>query len=712
MTRALLIFLLIIFSIPALAQVNDTTRIALREVIVAGEKLAMQRRTDRMIVNVSGNRLLATATNAIDILKKLPGVEVNGDGAIQMSGRITPSIFIDGKPAPMSQEELQNFLASLQPDMIASIELISNPSARYDGEHKGIIDIRLKKDQTLGWQGNASINMQQHAYNQTESSLSLAYKAKKIAYSARIGYIKGTTIRKYEALQHLANTNIQATNTRTVTGNNNINLQFGAEYSIKKDQQLGVTVRTYQQDQDVYSFNTLHTRDKTAKDLLSEIHSLNNFGPKQHTYALNLNYTLRAGKNLLEVFSSLVKIGNRQNEDIRNSDAFTEQIQQYWKTALKNDILIRMAQADFTRNVGKGKLGAGAKFALTGTRNDLRYDTLNTEKAFVLDSGRTNNFRYDEYISAAYLSYENALNKISYSISLRAEHTHSEANAVTQNQMTKRDYLKWLPAFSLTYAINTGQQLHLSYSRRMTRPNFSQLNPFRFYFSPLNYWVGNPYLLPSTTDMLSIAYTRGSFNVSLLAGRESDPMTRYPEYDSATNILQYLGKNLPHNDFAGVEISFPLSVTPWWKMNHNIRGAYKKELTPYHNVNYDIAVTDFTVSGSQVFILPREVTFDISYYYRSLSGNGLYIWRPVGNVDLSLRKNWLKGKLTTKINYYDIFDTYRIKFIFREKQIIDNELQHWFGIQRVALNVNYSFGRSTHKGRQQRKNEEEGRAGM
>ncbi|PWV56869.1 TonB-dependent receptor domain-containing protein [Chitinophaga sp. S165] len=712
MTRALLILLLIIFSFPALAQMNDTSKIALREVVVAGEKLAMQRRGDKMVVNISGNRLLATAANAIDILRKLPGIEVNGDGTIQMSGRITPSIFIDGKPVPMSAEELQNYLASLPPNTIESIELINNPSSRYDGEHKGIIDIRLKKDQTLGWQGNAAINMQQHAYNQTESSLSLSYKTKKVAYSTRLGYVRGKTIRTYEALQHLANTNIQATNTRTVTGNNNINLQFGVEYNLKKDQLLGLTVRTYQQDQDIYSFNTLHTRDKTAENLLSEIHSHNNFGPKQHTYAFNLNYTLKVRKTLLEVFGSVVKINNRQHEDIRNIHAFTDELWQHWNTALKNDILIRMAQADFTRNISKGKLGAGAKFAFTSTRNDLRYDTLTTEKGFVLDSSRTNNFQYDEYISAAYISYENTLNKISYNISLRTEHTHSKANAVTQSQVTKRDYLKWLPSFSLTYAINTGQQVLLSYSRRMTRPNFSQLNPFRFYFSPLNYWVGNPYLLPSTTDMLSLAYTRGPFNVNLFAGRESDPMTRYPEYDSVTNILQYLGKNLPHNDFAGIEISFPLTVTPWWKMNHNIRGAYKKELMPYHEVNYEIPIYDYTVSGSQVFTLPREITFDISYYYRSLSGNGLYVWRPVGNVDLSLRKNWLNGKLNTRINYYDIFNTYRIKFIFREKQIIDNELQHWFGIQRVAFSVNYSFGRSTHKGKQQRKNEEENRAGM
>ncbi|WP_159442253.1 outer membrane beta-barrel protein [Chitinophaga niabensis] len=676
----------------------------LEEVVVAGERPAFQRSGDKLVLNISGNKLFAASANTFDILKKVPGLEVNGDGTITMSGRITPGVFIDGKPVLMNAEELQQYLASLTPEMIASIEVISNPSSRYDGEYKGIIDIKLKRDQTLGWKGNALLSLQRNNYTLSDNTLQLSYKTGKVAYTARLGYRAGTTVHRYAALQHQANTNIMATNTQTLSGNNNFSYQLGAEYSFRKGQRIDVGLRVFNLNRDVDAFNTLFTTDSSAKRTIFHTYSINTSAPKQRNYAANLNYTAQFGEHQLDLLGSVAKVSNRQYEDIQNREA--ETLLDYWKTALKNEILIRMAQADLSLKVWKGKVGAGAKFAYTTTKNDLRYDTLLANNDFGLDSSRTNNFQYDEYISAAYVSYERSWRKWNYTLSVRAEHTHSVAGIIT------RDYLNWLPGFLFTYTIDPTQQLHLSYSRRMTRPNFVQLNPFRFYLSPLNYVVGNPQLQPSQTNMLSLTYSHKSFNAAIQIGRELSPMARYPEYDSATNELEYLGRNLPYGDFAGIELSFPLSLKTWWKMQHSIRGAYRKEQTPYHEIIYTIPITDYTLSGSQVFTLPHAITFDLTYYYKSRSGNGIYRIKPLSSIDLSLQKSWLKGKLNAKISYYDILDTYRVYYIFREKQILNNELSHWFGNRRVVATLNYSFGRSTHKGKQNSKNEEENRAGM
>lgn len=676
----------------------------LNEVVVAGGRPAIQRTGDKLILNISGNKLFAASTNTFDILRKVPGLEVNGDGTITMSGRITPGVFIDGKPVLMNAEELQQYLAGLTPEMIASIEVITNPSSRYDGEYKGIIDIKLKRDQTLGWKGNAFLSLQRNNHTLSENTLQLSYKTRKVAYTARLGYRAGTTVHRYAALQHQANTNIMATNTETLTGNNNLSYQLGAEYSFRKGQRIDVGLRVFNLNRDVDAFNTLFATDSSAKRTIFHTNSINISAPKQRNYAANLNYTAQFGNHQLDILGTVAKVSNRQYEDIQNREA--ETLLDYWKTALKNDILIRMTQADLSLQVWKGKVGAGAKFAYTTTKNDLRYDTLLPNNDFGLDSSRTNNFQYDEYISAAYVSYERSWRKWNYTLSLRAEHTHSLAETI------KRDYLNWLPGFLFTYAINATQQLHLSYSRRMTRPNFTQLNPFRFYLSPLNYVVGNPQLQPSQTNTLSLTYSHKSFNVAVQIGRELSPMARYPEYDSATNELEYLGRNLPYGDFAGIELSFPLSPKPWWRMQHSIRGGYRKEQTPYHDIIYTIPITDYNISGSQVFTLPHAITFDLTYYYKSRSGNGIYRIKPLGNIDLSLQKSWMKGKLNAKISYYDILDTYRVYYIFREKQILNNELSHWFGNRRVVATLNYSFGRSTHKGKQNSKNEEENRAGM
>jgi hypothetical protein len=684
----------------------------LKEVVVNGAKAPFQRLSDRLVVNIAGNRFFRTATNALELFRKIPGLEVSGEGAILLSGRITPAVFIDGKPVPMSPEELQNYLTSLTPDMITSIEVINNPSGQYDAEYKGIINIKLKSDTTLGWKGTVSTNVQQNAYTYAENNLLLTYKTRKLLYTARLGYATGDKIYRYNAYQHLANSNTMTTNTGVLTKYDNINYQLGVDYTIKKGQRIEALLRAYEQNRDAGSRNTLYTTNAAADKVVSSTYTNNDYDPTQKNYAANLNYTAQWGKTQLQVINSLVGIRNRQNEDIQNKNTLTDSSLFYWKTAMKNDILIRATQADLSGNAGNGKWGAGAKFVFTTTRNDLRYDTMNIEHAFVPDSGRTNSFRYDEYITAGYLSYERKWKRLNLAASLRLEHTHSIGNAVTIKQVTDRNYLSWLPAFTLTYDIGENKQVNLSYSRRITRPNFAQLNPFRFYFSPLNYWIGNPNLQPSTTNTVVISYSQKEFTVSGQIGKELDPMTRYPEYDSATNTLEYLGRNLPYNNFAVVEASFPLTITPWWRMSHTVGVYYKKEQTPYHNVTYTIPITHYTISGSQVFTLPKGFTADLSYYYRSRSGTGLYIGMPQYNVDMGLQKTWLKGKINSKLNYYDMLNTNKVYWIFREKSIINNELRHWFGTRRVALTLSYSFGKSSQKARQDNKSDEENRAGL
>lgn len=683
----------------------------LNEVLVTSERAVLQRRGEKLVLPVSGNRFFKTAANTYDILKKIPGIEVNWDGTLLMSGRVTPSVFVDGKPMPMSAEELRNYLNSLSPEMIASIEVITNPSARYDGEHKGIIDIKLKRDMTLGWKGNLSSTLQRNAYTLAEQNLLLTYKSKKVAYTARLGYTAGRTIYRYTAIQHLSNKNILATLTKVPTRNNNFNYQLGADYTINNNHRVEILLRAYQMNRKVPAYNTLHATDSSGKNLVFYTNSQNNSEPEQNNYAANLNYSGRWGKTDVQFLGTLVKISNRQNEDIQNRNIASNELLSYWKTRLKNDILIRAAQTDLTREAFKGKISLGAKFALTTTRNDLQYDTLNSGNIFVPDSGRTNNFHYDEYITAGYIAYERKLKDLILSLSLRAEHTHSLANAITTKEITKRDYLTWLPAFSITY-LNGSDQYHFSYTRRMTRPNFDQLNPFRFYSSPLNYRVGNPLLLPAKTDVLNFSYSRKSFTASLNAGKEIDVLARYPEYNDTTHILEYLGRNLPYNHFVRLETSYAFSLRKWWRLSHTLSVNYKKELTPYHDAVYSIGIVDYTINGNHSFTLPKGFTLDLYYRYISPSGNGLYFSRPYSVVDLGLQKTWLNGKLNTRINYYDIFDEFKIKYIFREKQIINNEFIHRVGMNRVVLAISYSFGKSTHKLRQGSKNEEEGRVGL
>lgn len=709
--RTLLSSLLAATILTATAQINTDTA-HLQQVVVTGHRPAFQRQADKQIINIAGNSLFKTASNALDVMKKIPGLEVSGEGNLLLSGRIAPTVFINGKPVPMSPEELLNYLNTLPADMITSIEVMNTTSAQYDATFKGIINIRLKPDQTLGWKGSLTSRLQRNAYTLADNNLLLTYKTPRLAYTARLGHTGGNTIRGYKAYQHLFNTNIMATNTDTRTTNNNFNYQLNTEYSFSTRHQLELQLRAFRINRDIFSENTLHTTDSTATHLVSHTSSPNNAHLQQNNYAANLNHTLQWKQTQWTFFASLLKISNQQQEDIQNTNTRNNQLLSYWKTALKNEVTIRTAQTDISGMLLKGEWSAGARISFTTTRNNLRYDTLAISGQFQPDSGRSNGFLYKEYITAGYLNYKKQFSNISITAGLRAEHTYTSADAFTKDPLTKRDYLNWLPSLNINYAFSASQQLNMAFTRRITRPDFSQLNPFRFYFSPLNYWVGNPYLRSSATSQLTLSWNQKRFTASAHIGKETDPATRYPEYNPITNELAYLGRNLPYNHFAGLEISFPITVTPWWKMNYNINGYYKKEPTPYHNATYAIPITAFTTATTQVFTLPKGFTADVYYYYTSPRGDGLYIGKPVSNLDLGLQKSWLQNKLNTRINYYDLFNTYTVTRIFREKSIINNRLSHWPGVQRLVITVSYNWGRSTYKARQIRKAEEENRAGI
>ncbi|UYQ91990.1 outer membrane beta-barrel protein [Chitinophaga horti] len=675
-------------------------------VTVAGEKPPFQRAGDRLIVQVTGNTFFATATNAIDILRKLPGLEVAGDGTMRLPGGAAPAVFINGRVAQMSPEELLNYLNALPPQQIASIEFIANPSGRYDGEYKGIIDIHLKRDEADGWQGNAGVTLQRNRYTVSDQNVSLRFRRQAFTFATSVYYTTGSRFRTYNALQRLANQDVMATRTRIPTGNNNLSVQLGAAYRPAKGQQLEVLLRSSGIRQYTPSYNTLHTTDPKQESLKWSNYTHNLAWPRQQSYTGELWYAGQWQQTRLEATASWLRVNSRQREDIQTFDAANDALLDYWKTRLQNNLDLRLLQLDASRKTETGAWRAGVKFAFNTTRNNLRYDTLHQNGPFVPDSARSSAFRYHEYIMAAYLLYEHAKGPWQYSLNLRLEFTDSRAYDV------RRRYLSWLPAASVTYKFGEAHQLNANFSRRLTRPTFAFLNPFRFYFSPQNYWVGNPYLQPSITSTFSLAYTRRALTVTAVMGREDDAMIRYPEYDSATNMLAYLGRNVPYHEFASLEVSWSHKASNWWRMQYVVRGNYRKEQMPYHGVTYAVPVKDVVISGSQVFTLPANITLDLTGYFRSINGNSLYVIHAAGYLDVGLQRNWLKGKLSSKLNFYDLFDTQVQSLVFREKQIIDNRLRHWFGYRRAALTLQYSFGKNLQQGRQRGRNEEENRAGV
>ena len=679
------------------------------EVVLQSAARKMKLNDGSLVMSVAGNKDFKTSAHLLDVLRKTPGVTVDQEDGIFIGGRIAPAVLIDGKPVVMSNQELQAYLRSLSPDMVESVEVNTNPSSKYDAEFKGIIDIKLKKNTSLGWKASYNGNVYINKFNYRENTFTISYHTGKVTYSLQTGYNEGISTYRYQALQRLANTNIMRTHTYQEDFGKVYHIQAGADFRLNEKNRLGISLRSNFRDNDRTRNGSLFTTNKRETQTVLNTASENPTDYLQDNYGITTDYSFQSKGFKFSFLGNYLSVKNKQKDDFINKNQAADHLLSYWKSDLINKINIYTAQIDFSQKINSADLEAGIKYSRSDTHNNIRYDTLSAGNQFVFDPARSNVFSYQEKIWAGYLAYRQKIGNLQINAGLRFENTNSISNAITVDSIVSRNYLKWLPSLSASYTFNKSSEFSLSYSRKITRPVFSQLNPFRFYFSPLNYWIGNPYLLPSFTSQIKAAYRYKNWITSFTVGKEKDVMTRYPLYNPETNVLEYLGTNLPYRNFAVLETSFPVRVTKWWNITPQITGYYNYEFRPYLSEVFRLNIYNYELRLNQVFSLPKGFTVNIFANYESKTGNSLYIIKPRYTLDVSVQKSWLDHKLNTKIGFNNLLDSYEQRLEFRHKQIMDNRFTHWWDSSRVVFSLSYTLGSSKYQVKETQKTEEENR---
>ncbi|MGE8553617.1 MAG: TonB-dependent receptor domain-containing protein [Chryseobacterium jejuense] len=688
---------------------TKTSTTSISEVVIQSTSRKIKLNDGNLVMAVSGNKDFKTSTHLLDILRKTPGVSVDQEDGIFIGGRIAPAIFIDGKQMVMSNQELQAYLRSLSPEMVESIEVNTNPSSKYDAEFKGIIEIRLKKNVNLGLKGSYNGNVYANKFSYRENSFNISYHTGKATYNVQAGLNDGISTYRYNALQHLANTNIMRTHTYQEDQGKVYSIQAGADFKLNDKNRLGFNLRGNFRTNDRLRNGSLYAVDKNESQTIFNTISESPIHYNQDNYGVTADYSFLNKGFKLNVLGNYLSVKNMQQDHFINKDKSSSEVLSYWKSDMFNKIDIYSGQVDASQKIGNADIEAGFKYSNSVTNNNIRYDTLSVNNQFIFDPTRSNVFTYKENIIAGYLAYRQKFEKLQINAGLRVENTRSISDAVTTNSVVSRNYLEWLPSLSLNYTFNKSSEFSLSYSRKITRPVFSQLNPFRFYFSPLNYWIGNPYLQPSFTTQIKAAYRYKNWVTSFTVGKEKDVMTRYPLYNPETNVLEYLGANLPYRNFAILETSFPVKITKWWNMTSQITGYYNYELRPYLDEVFALNIYNYEVRMNHTFSLPKGVMMNVFANYESRTGNSLYIIKPRYTVDVSVQKSWFDNKLNTKIGYNNIFDSYDQHLEFRHKQIMDNRFTHWWDSSRLTLALSYNFGSSKYQVKEIQKTEEENR---
>ncbi|MEO2128391.1 MAG: TonB-dependent receptor [Christiangramia sp.] len=636
----------------------------LDEVLVEAEKPIVQVLADKTVFNVE-NTLNTTGTNAFELLRKAPGILIDNSGGIIVEGKAGVQIYINDKPSVLKGDDLQSFLKGLQADDIASLEIITQPSSKYDAAgNAGIINIKLKKNKSLGTNGNMNSSLTIGDYARINNGLSFNNREKDHnlygSYSNRFG--KSTNylylLRQQNGIEFDAKTN-------SIFDSNSNNFRIGYDFFASDKSTIGAIVQT--------NFNNFFS-DNNSRTPIRQIgetsfDSILIANNRSHTISknlsTNLNYrysdTLGRSLNIDLDYGKYDRDGNAFQPNIYyGSDEMEILNQNITRQLTPTNIDIWTAKTDFETNFLNGKLASGFKFSNVVTDNNFQfYDIENSIES--LNKDRSNRFEYRENINAGYIFFNKKWAKWSFQGGLRVEQTISEGNLSSaqnnQNQTVKRNYTNLFPSGGFTYQLNRINQFAINYSRRIERPNYQSLNPFEYKIDELSYRRGNLFLQPQYTNNLKLSHTyKYKFTTSLSYSHVSDFFAQITEAEGERRNY-IMERNIANQEVWNLGISWPFKLQEWWNVYVSLNGStnsYKSDNPDFQPISQET----LSFYAQNTIALPAEISMEISGWYSSPTvWGGTYQTKALGSLNLAFQKKFLDENLSAKIAMNDILYT-------------------------------------------------------
>ncbi len=686
----------------------------LSEVKVVARKPLIEVLPDKLVFNVESS-LNATGSTALELLQKSPGVVVDRDDNVLLQGSSGVRVFINGKPSPLAARELAAYLRSLQSADIEAIEIITQPSARYDAAGgAGIINIRLKKARTadLGTNGSVSLGLAQgRFYPKFNGSLSVNHRTKRVntfaSYSQRTAR-DWSFINLYR--EQVGQFFDQQSQIRANTASHN--LRAGTDISLGSHHTLGVLLNAN------LNKNTSTTQGRTPIGIIgqpaSQLLIANNQGQSdRQNVTANLNY--RFADTTGHVFSAdadygqYISDGSQYQPNQYTNPAQTVVLsERNYRMNTATNIRIATLKADYEQRLWNGNLSAGVKLSTVQTDNDFRFFDVQTERQDVLNTERSNRFIYTERINAGYINHSRTIGNWNYQAGIRAEHTQSNgelSDATDQpDAQVQRQYLNLFPSAGLTWKRNANNSFGLTYSKRIDRPTYQDLNPFESKLDELTYQKGNAFLRPQYTDNVQLSHTyKYTLNTSLGYGYTRDYFTSIT--DTTEGNRNYITtRNLANRKTITLSVSYPFQIAKWWSVYANV-SAYRSTNRADLGAGRQISLTANVLSlyAQQTFTLPNGFSAEVSGFYTSPSvWGGTFLNRRFWGMDAGVQRKILNGSGTLKLTVSDVFNVMQWRGISQFGGLYMDARGGWESRQ-VRLNFSYNLGNLQLKAARQRK---------
>jgi outer membrane receptor protein involved in Fe transport len=681
-------------------------RKSIAAVTVTAKRPFVERKIDRTIINVESS-VIAAGSTALEVLEKAPGVLVDKDGNISMAGKSGVLVMIDGKQTYMSHAEIAQLLRTMQSSQLETIELITNPSAKYDASgNAGIINIKTKKMKTVGTNGSVNIGSGYGDKYKGNAGINLNHRTQKINVFGNYNFGKNYSgrILNIDRLSRLNNEDTYF-NQHQVEDRNyeNNNFKAGADFFINSNNTIGVLVNGYANNFATASSNitTIGSREKVTDSLINVV---GDFSGYFRNIAFNMNYR-----------SVLDSTGKELTVDIDYSSNHSSNLSTYDYYFIGKDgrnlrspylnrnttpsvINIKSAKIDYVWPVTKSmKVEAGLKSSIVCIDNDLRFEELNNS-TWENNSNRSNHFIYDETIHAGYLNASKEFKNTSVQMGVRVENTISKGNSVTENKIAERSYFDWFPSLFVNHTFSTKHQANFSYSRRIDRPGYDALNPFVYYVDQYTFQKGNPFLNPQYTHSFEVGYTfKRKYSANFRYALTTDNITDVIVPDTAKKALFQTAANVDNANYLSLTINAPVTVTKWWNANNTVtifNNQYRAQ--GLEGLALNTNKTSVHISTNHSFTLPNQFAAEVSGSYTSSNVYGTLNFGSNYGVDLGLGKSLMKKKANLKFSVSDVLNT-RGTNIHSTLNNFNYKLDQKQETRVFRLSFSYRFGSSSIK---------------
>lgn len=680
----------------------------LEDVIVQGEKSSMELSLDKKIFNV-GKDLANAGGTATDILRNIPSVSVDVEGNVSLRGSNNVRILIDGKPSGLTSLKGGSGLQQLQGSIIERIEIITNPSARYEAEGmSGIINIVLKKERKEGINGSFDL-IAGHPSNYGAAA-NVNYRRKNlnffINYSASYRDAPSRS-NMYQELYRNDSTFITKQNTEHRLNGIYNNARGGIDYFFNDKNILTAS----------YSWRISKGKRYSDINYLDYITNTSNLD-RITNRTQNETETEPNSEYALTYKRSFAKEGHELTADVRYLDNWESSDQYFFESVLKadgatsgiRDIVQRsindetekqfLVQIDYLQPIGKdGKLEAGLRSSSRDMNNDFSVTEQNEDGTWRQLDGLTNEFIYEENIHALYGILGNKFHKLSYQIGLRAEYTGVTTTLRQTNEVNPRNYTNLFPSVHITYDLPKLHAVQLSYSRRVRRPQYNDLSPFMTFSDNRNFFSGNPDLDPEFSDSYELGHIKylkkGSLSSTIFYRYTTGKIMRIRRVDES-GFATTIPENLAIENSFGAEFATSFAPFNWWKMDGSLN--FFQAIIDGSNLDNDFQSNTFSgfARMSSRFTIWESLDFQLRGNYDAPQQTLQGMVRSIATLDLAFSKDIMKNNATLTLNVMDVFNSRRYRSVLEGPNFY-SEINSQGRLRQINLTFNYRLHQAKKK---------------